>query len=323
MIRESNADQILPNLWLGNALAAKNQNFLTKNDIKYVINVSCNIPNYFHGSLTYLNISINDDDVTISDVSKIFEITNNFIYQAYKNNDAVLVHCKRGHHKSAAVVAAFLIKHLKMDADTAIRYINSLRRNTFTRETNMTKGLRKYYFDSKKELYGGASSDYINYMTENINKLSDDDAKFWYDVFVEIMNIHNNQYLKGEYGVQDANKAKFKSIHHFFTFGIFDNIINNMSRNEIMKIYIDGFRWNNYINFNDKIHWVRLLLNYRDLKTSSFAMPDDEFIAGKFNCLNEAVVDDPKETLKNLFWCLVNINVKTNVNTNVNTNFNN
>ena len=149
MLRESNADQILPNLWLGNALAAKNKDFLIKNDIKYIINVSCNIPNYYHGSLTYLNISINDDDIRISDVSKIFEITNNFIYQAYKNNDAVLVHCKRGHHRSASVVAAFLIKHLQMDADTAIRYINSLRRNTFTRETNMTKGLRQYYFDSK------------------------------------------------------------------------------------------------------------------------------------------------------------------------------
>lgn len=151
MFRESNADQILPNLWIGNALAAKNKNFLIKNDIKYIINISCNIPNYYHGSLVYLNISVNDDDVTIDDVSRIFEITNKFIHEAYKNNDAVLIHCKMGHNKSAAVVAAFLIKHLQMDADTAIRYINALRRNTFTRETNMTKGLRQYYFDSKSK----------------------------------------------------------------------------------------------------------------------------------------------------------------------------
>ena len=179
---------------------------------------------------------------------------------------------------------------------------------------------KKYIHLKTKSLSGGASTYFIGYMTENIDKLSKDDAKFWYDVFIVIMNIDTDEYLKRDYGVQDTNKTKFKSIHHFFTFGIFDNIINNMSKNEIMKIYIDRFRWNNYINYNDKIHWARLLLNYRDLKTSSFVIPEDEFIAEKFNCLNEAIVDDHKETLKNLFWCLVNINVNTNVNTNVNKN---
>ena len=148
-IRESNADQILPNLWLGNALIAKNKEFILKNNIKYVINISEEIPNYFHGSLTYLNISISDSDISSDQVSKIFEITNKFIYKAYQNNDAVLVHCKRGHHRSAAVVAAFLIKHLKMTPDAAIKYINALRRYTFTRETNLTKGLRIYYSNLK------------------------------------------------------------------------------------------------------------------------------------------------------------------------------
>jgi protein-tyrosine phosphatase len=145
MLRESNADQILPNLWLGNALAAKNKDFLVKNDIKYIINISCDIPNYYHGTLNYLNVSINDTDVLFNEISKIFEITNKFIYQAYKNNDAILVHSKRGYNRSAAIVAAFMIKHINMDVDSSIKYINALRRNTFTRETNMTKGLRLYY----------------------------------------------------------------------------------------------------------------------------------------------------------------------------------
>ena len=149
MLRESNADQILPNLWLGNALAAKNRDFLIKNNVKYIINISCEIPNYYHGSLNYLNVSINDTDVSYQDVSKIFEITNKFISEAYKNNTAVLVHSKRGHNRSATVVAAFMIKHLNMDVDSSIKYINALRRNTFTRETNMTKGLRQYFNNSK------------------------------------------------------------------------------------------------------------------------------------------------------------------------------
>ena len=145
MLRESYADQILPNLWLGNALAAKNLHFLQHNDIKYIINVSCDIPNYYFSYYTYLNVSINDTDVSPNEISKIFEITNKFIYQAYQKKDAVLVHCKRGHNRSAVIIAAFMMKHLNMDPDTAIKYINSLRRNTFTRETNLTKGLRLYY----------------------------------------------------------------------------------------------------------------------------------------------------------------------------------
>ena len=75
MLRESNADQILPNLWLGNALAAKNIRFLEENDIKYIINVSCDIPNYYFSHYTYLNVSINDDDVSANQISKIFDIT--------------------------------------------------------------------------------------------------------------------------------------------------------------------------------------------------------------------------------------------------------
>ena len=35
--------------------------------------------------------------------------------------------------------------------DAAIKYINALRRNTFTRETNLTKGLRLYYELIKKK----------------------------------------------------------------------------------------------------------------------------------------------------------------------------
>ena len=86
------------------------------------------------------------------------------------------------------------------------------------------------YIDLKmKSIKGGASDSYIFGMISAINSLSEENAKFWYDVFNEIMNIDTNDALKREYGIQDTNNAKFKSIHHFFTFGIFDNIIENMS----------------------------------------------------------------------------------------------
>ena len=182
----------------------------------------------------------------------------------------------------------------------------------------------KYINLKMESIKGGASHTYVFGMINKIDNLSEEDAKFWYDVLIEIMNINNNVTLKNEYRVQDNNKAKFKSIHHFFTFGIFDNIVENMSKEDVMNIYIERFRWNYYINFNNTNHWARLLLNYRDTTSSSFGLPEDKFIAEKSDCLNDAIVEgDHKNTLKNLFWCLVNVpNPKINVNTEVKTHFN-
>jgi len=325
MLRESNAYQILPNLWLGNALAAKNINFLRENDIKYIINLSCDIPNYHFSEFTYLNVSITDSDVTANQISNIFKITNEFIYQAFKNKDAVLVHCKRGHNKSAVIVAAFMVKHLKMDVDTTIRYINSLRRNTFTRETNLTKGLRIYNQIVKtKSLSGGASDIYVYGILSQIERLSDIDAKFWYDVFIVIMNIETNENLKKEYNILDVNKSKFEAIHHFFTFIIFEDIIEGKTKEEILQFYnSEPFLWNkfnaSYTDFNDPIIWSRILLNYRLVDKSGFRLPEDEFINNQLPCLNNAVVlDNPKETLKSLFMCLVNVKTSKNLITQIN-----
>ena len=316
-IRETNADQILPNLWLWNALIAKNKEFIIKNNIKYIINISSEIPNYFHGSLTYLNISINDSDISADQVTKIFEITNKFIYKAYHNNDAILVHCKRGHHRSAAIVAAFLIRHLNMVPDVAIKYINTLRRYTFTRETNLTKGLRQYYELIKTkyiDLKGGSNANYISNILQQINNLSKENAKFWYDVFVIIMSINNNSSLKNDYNVENNNDTIFKCAHHFFTFGIFDNIINNVSRSQCMRIYKERFEWKNFVNPNDVNHWAKLLLNYRSLDSSPFYLPEDESIVTQYDCLdNIEITENHNRLLENLFNCLVNN--KTNLNT--------
>lgn len=40
----SNANQILPNLWIGNIFSALDKNFLKKNDINVIINVILDQP---------------------------------------------------------------------------------------------------------------------------------------------------------------------------------------------------------------------------------------------------------------------------------------
>jgi dual specificity phosphatase 9 len=143
MIRQSNATPILKNLWLGNAIIAKNNNFLVNNNIKYIINVSTNVPNYF-SDLTYLNISVNDKFIKPQDTINIFNNTGKFIYNALKNNEGILVHCKKGDNKSASIIASFLIKYIKLNLIDAVRYLIAIKPNCLSRITNFTKGLTLY-----------------------------------------------------------------------------------------------------------------------------------------------------------------------------------
>lgn len=143
---ENNVDEIIPNLWLGDYKSSYNYNFLVENNIKYIIRVMPEFDIYrkFH-DITYIHIPIKDQDICYKNLIDLFEITNNFIKHILNKKKAVLIHCKRGHHRSASIVAAFLLKHLKLDYMTTLSYINSIRPCALRRDTCMTRALFKYY----------------------------------------------------------------------------------------------------------------------------------------------------------------------------------
>lgn len=149
---EKDVSEILPGLWLGNYKAAKSNKFIKKHNIKCIINVSNDIPNIFE-DIDYLHIPIIDSEICFSDINKlinIYEITTDFIYNSLTNNKNILVHCKKGHHRSACIVAAYLIKYYDVKYLNAIRYINSIRKCALVRNTCMMQGLLKYYAILKK-----------------------------------------------------------------------------------------------------------------------------------------------------------------------------
>ena len=141
---EKTAHEIIPNLWVGNYLAAKDIDFMKTQNIKYIINLTENYPNYF-SNITYLNIPIVDDELNIKESNYLFEITNRFIYEALNHDKGILVHCYAGHHRSASVVLAFLLKYLNIPFETAIKYIRSIRPSTLRRKTRMVISAYKYY----------------------------------------------------------------------------------------------------------------------------------------------------------------------------------
>lgn len=143
---EKDVNEVIPNLWLGNLKSAYSKHFLTKYNIKYIISIFENFDTkYKFNNITYLYIPIKDKYIYSSNLIHLFNTTNDFIKSALDNNSPILVHCKRGHHRSASLVAAFLIKHKNIDYTQAITYINKLRPYSFRRDTTITKELFRYY----------------------------------------------------------------------------------------------------------------------------------------------------------------------------------
>jgi hypothetical protein len=68
-----------------------------------------------------------------------------FIHNALINNKHILIHCKNGHHRSAVVVGAYLIKYLNYDYLGTIKYIKKLRPYVFKDKKCISEWLFRYY----------------------------------------------------------------------------------------------------------------------------------------------------------------------------------
>lgn len=141
---EPDATEIIPNVWLGNYRSAISSNFIKKYNIQYIINATKDVPCVFP-HIQYLKIEVSDDDTCYKNIAHIFNESVDLIYKAIKERKNILIHCKRGHHRSASLVAAFLMKHMKLNYVDALAYINSRRPCALIRNTCMVKALFDFY----------------------------------------------------------------------------------------------------------------------------------------------------------------------------------
>jgi protein phosphatase slingshot len=78
--RMDRASKILSYLYLGSQWNASNFDELKNNHVGYILNVSCEIENFFPEHFHYLNIRVDDNDN--ADLLKQWEKTYQFIHQA-------------------------------------------------------------------------------------------------------------------------------------------------------------------------------------------------------------------------------------------------
>jgi hypothetical protein len=152
----NNADQIIPNVWLGNLKAAHDEVFLKNAGIQVVFNATKDAP--FHSSIRRRYRVPVDDNLQEEEIRNMelwgYEIIYKLVKE-YKEGRPVLIHCHAGMQRSPAIVAMFLIVVYHMSADQAKAYIANKRPIVFLPSANFEKAIRGFERSLQKNMMEG------------------------------------------------------------------------------------------------------------------------------------------------------------------------
>ena len=140
---EDEANLILRNIWIGNWKSAYNYDFINRCRIEEIINATAYIPNKWK-FIKYTTFDLHDKDGCTINLIDIINIGAEQIHKAVSSNKAILVHCKNGHHRSASIIALYLMKYHKMPLVDAIYFIKARRPTAFRRMTCLLQTLIYY-----------------------------------------------------------------------------------------------------------------------------------------------------------------------------------
>ncbi|KAL3090928.1 hypothetical protein niasHS_007303 [Heterodera schachtii] len=110
---------ILPLLFLGNDETAKSREKIEQNSIRYVINVTSDLPNYFEDDDRFVYMRIPVDDNCSHNLARFFPEAISFIERARSDCAGVLVHCWAGISRSVTVCLAYLMFILRCTLEEA------------------------------------------------------------------------------------------------------------------------------------------------------------------------------------------------------------
>jgi protein-tyrosine phosphatase len=127
--------EVYPNLFLGSSYNAAFLSCLRARNIKYIVNVTNEISNYYPTNMEYYNISIRDNgiDNIHNYLDESYEVIDNFLNKA---DGSVLVHCYMRASRSATIVANFISRKTGITIDEVLYELRQQRANV-----NPTKSL--------------------------------------------------------------------------------------------------------------------------------------------------------------------------------------
>lgn len=140
-----NANEILPNLWLGNAKASIDEHFIRDNNIYVVFNCTKNLP--FSPMIPIKYRVPVDDNLEEEEIRNMelwaAEIAYKIIAE-YKQGRSILVHCMAGMQRSAAAVAFMLIVYTHMRGADAMKMIKEKRTIAFHPRANFGRSIQSF-----------------------------------------------------------------------------------------------------------------------------------------------------------------------------------
>jgi hypothetical protein len=140
------ANEIIPNLWLGNIKDSQDTLFIKSMDI--IINCTKDLP-FQDDTKICIRISIEDnlEAIEIANLYKYLDKVSSYINKHLMSGNTILVHCFAGKQRSASIVCAYLMRYCGLTLSNATQLLQTKRIIVFTPLCNFESALK--IFESK------------------------------------------------------------------------------------------------------------------------------------------------------------------------------
>lgn len=138
------AKQIIKNLWIGSEGDSRSAAFYKAHNIRFVVNATGSIPIKTPPGVLSYRVPVDDHPSENPTMLRHLPLVVVAIDDVLKYNHGVLVHCRAGMQRSAAVVAAYLMWKRGMTANQAFEFINAKKHETFWPVPTFEAALREW-----------------------------------------------------------------------------------------------------------------------------------------------------------------------------------
>lgn len=145
----SDANQIVPRLWLGNFNSSQNMSFIKNNHITVIVNCTKDLPFLDIGGVYKYRIPVHDN-LEKEEIYAMYKWLDNILpilINHYRNGRTILVHCAAGMQRSAIVVLSFIYANFMCDPKTALYTVRNARPIVFQPYMNFSNSFKMYFGD--------------------------------------------------------------------------------------------------------------------------------------------------------------------------------
>jgi len=146
------ANEMIPGIWVGNAEASMDPEFLNKNGIRVIINCTKNLPFTDNKETKYrYRVPVNDNlekaeiEAMANFLGEIVKVIDTY----YRKGHHILIHCAAGIQRSACVFLVYHIQYHSGDFQKSYKLMKSRRPWVFMPMMNFRESVVKYFREMK------------------------------------------------------------------------------------------------------------------------------------------------------------------------------